>query len=90
MGHGMPIVNKCMAVLFMSLSAMIIWSEATIIFDYYGVEPYLSIPALINRSVNGDASIVFPACCFVIYLLVRCLRCGAFILTKIITCIPSN
>merc|ERR1719384_1359966 len=53
-----------MAVLFMSLSAMIIWSEATIIFDYYGVEPYLSIPALIFSSVNGDASIVFGSLLF--------------------------
>merc|ERR1712228_794962 len=62
---GMPIVNKCVAVLFMFLSAMITWSEAMIIFNYYMPNrTYLSIPALINDSVNNDASIIFGTALF--------------------------
>lgn len=53
--EGIPILSKTAAVLFGAVSVAVIWSEAMIIFDFFGM-PYLSIFALIKSSLNETST----------------------------------
>ena len=62
--EGIPILSKCAAVLFGAMSVAVIWSEGMIIFDFFGLSPYLSVFALINCSLNRTVAIGFGAALF--------------------------
>eukprot|EP01084_Bolivina_argentea_P150250 262401_1 len=74
----LPYLSKFIAILLVLFSIIIVWSELMIIFDYYKIQPYLSIFALINESLNNDLSIIFGVILF-IYLT----TCSLFALWRI-------